>query len=86
MEDFSVLNGPTKDLGDNVTAKKIFNQFFDDDCFDEIVCYTIECACSKGDKNFTTNIRRPEVSLFLGLNILIRIHELAHVCMYWDSD
>ena len=33
---------------------------------------------------FTTT--RAEISAYLGLNILIGIHELPQLAMYWDSD
>ena len=84
VEEFSVRHGPTRDLGDNATAKDFFNRFIDDNYLDEIVRHTIAYARTKGDNNFSTN--RAEISAFLGLNILIGIHELPQLQMYWDSD
>ena len=84
VEEFSVRHGPSRDLGDNATAKDFFNLFINDEFLDEIVRHSIAYACSKGDANFVTN--RAEISAYLGLNILIGIHELPQLAMYWDSD
>ena len=84
VKQFSVRHGPTRDLEDNATAKDFFNQFIDDDYLDEIVRYSKAYARSKGDNNFTTN--HAEISAFLGLNILIGIHVLPQLYMYWDSE
>ena len=84
VEEFSVRHGPSRDLGDNATAKDFFNLFINDEFLDEIVRHSIAYARSKGDANFVTN--RAEISAYLGLNILIGIHELPQLAMYWDSD
>ena len=70
----------TRDLGENATAKVFFNVFIDDAYIDKIIPY----AHPKGDQMFTTT--RVEISAYLGLNILIKIHELRQLAMYWDSD
>lgn len=84
VRQFSVRHGPTSDLGDNATAKDFFSLFLDDAYIDEIVRFTVAYARSKGDRSFTTT--RAEISAYLGLNILIGIHELPQLAMYWDSD
>ena len=84
IEQFSISHGPTRDLGENATAKDFFNVFIDDTYIDEIVRHTVAYARSKGDQMFTTT--RAEISAYLGLNILIGIHELPQLVMYWDSD
>ena len=84
IEQFSISHGPTRDLGENATAKDFFNVFIDDAYIDEIVRHTIAYARSKGDQTFTTT--RAEISAYLGLNILIGIHELPQLALYWDSD
>ena len=84
VADFSLRHGPTKDLGENATSKDYFNQFLDDAYLEEIVRCSVAYARSKGDNNFTTN--RSEISAFLGLNILMGIHDLPQIQMYWDSD
>ena len=84
VEEFSVRHGPSRDLGDNATAKDFFNLFINDEFLDEIVRHSIAYARSKGDATFVTN--RAEISAYLGLNILIGIHELPQLAMYWDSD
>ena len=83
-EEFSIRHGPTKDLGDNANAKDFFDLFIDNAYLDEIVCNTVAYTCSKGDQTFVTN--RAEISAYLGLNILIVIHELPQLSMYWESD
>ena len=83
IEQFSISLGPTRDLGENATAKDFFNVFIDDAYIDEIVRHTVAYARSKGDQTFTTT--RAEISAYLGLNILIGIHELPQLAMYWDS-
>ena len=80
VEQFYVRHGPTRDLGDNATAKDFFNQFIDDDYLDEIVRHSKGYARSKVDNNFTTN--RAEISALLGLNIHIGIHEHPQLHMY----
>ena len=84
VEEFSIRRGPTRDLGENATAKDFFNVFIDDAYIDEDVRYTDAYAHPKGDQMFTTT--RVEISAYLGLNILIKIHELPQLAMYWDSD
>ena len=84
IEQFSISHGPTRDLGENATAKDFFNVFIDDTYIDEIVRHTVAYARSKGDQMFTTT--RAEISAYLGLNILIGIHELPQLVIYWDSD
>ena len=84
VEEFSSNSGPTQDLGENATAKDFFNLFIDDNYIDEIVRNTIVYARSQGDNKFTTN--RAEISAYFGLNILLGIHELPQLHMYWDSD
>ena len=84
VEEFSALHDPSRDLEDNVTIKDFFNLFINDEFPDEIVQHSIACARSKGDEVFVTN--RGEISAFLGLNILIGIHELPQLAMYWDCD
>ena len=81
---FQFRRDPTRDLGDNATAKDFFNIFINDDYLDEIIRCTVAYARSKGDQNFTTT--QAEISAYLGLNILIGIHELPQLAMYWDSD
>lgn len=80
VRQFSIRHGPTSDLGDNATAKDFFSLFLDDAYIDEIVRFTVAYARSKGDRTFTTT------RAYLGLNILIGIHELPQLAMYWDSD
>ena len=41
-------------------------------------------SSKKGDRSFTST--QAEISAYLGLNILIGIHELPQLAMYWDSD
>jgi len=77
-------HGPFRNLGDNARAKDFFNLFINDEFLDEIVRHSIAYACSKGDATFVTN--RAEISAYLGLNILIGIHKLPQLAMYWDSD
>ena len=84
VEEFSIRRGPTRDLGENATAKDFFNVFINDAYIDEIVRYTVAYACSKGDRSFTST--QAEISAYLGLNILIGIRELPQLAMYWDSD
>ena len=84
VEEFSVRHGPSRNLGDNATAKDFFNLFINDEFLDEIVRHSIASASSKGDAMFVTN--QAEISAYLGLNILIGIHELPQLAMYWDSD
>ena len=84
VEEFSVHHGPLRDLGDNATAKDFFNLFINDEFLDEIVWHSIAYARSKGDATCVTN--RAEISPYLGLNILIGIHQLPQLAMYWDSD
>ena len=84
VEEFSVRHGPSRNLGDNVTAKDFFNLFINDEFLDEIVRHSIAYGHSKGDATFVTN--RAEMSAYLGLNILIGIHELPQLAMYWDCD
>ena len=84
VEEFSVRHDPSRDLGDNAMAKDFFNLFINDKFLDEIVWHSIAYARSKGDATFVTN--RAEISAYLGLNILIGIHELPQLAMYWDSD
>ena len=84
VEEFSVPHGPTRDLGNDASAKDFFNLFIGDAYLDEIVRHTIAYARTKGDETFVTN--RAEISAYLGLNILIGIHELPQVAMFWDSD
>ena len=80
IEQFSISHGPTRDLGENATAKDFFNVLIDDAYIDEIVRHTVAYARSKGDQTFTTT--RAEISAYLGLNILIGIHELPQLAMY----
>ena len=54
VEEFSIRRGPTRDLGENATAKDFFNVFIDDAYIDEIVRYTVAYARSKGDRSFTS--------------------------------
>ena len=84
LRQFSIPHDLTRDLGDNATAKDFLSLFIDDAYIDEIVRFTVEYACSKGDRMFTTT--RVEISVYLGLNILIGIYELPQLAMYWDSD
>lgn len=84
VRQFSVRHGPTRDLGDNATAKDFFSLFLDDAHIDEIIRFTVAYARSKGDRTFATT--RAEISAYLGLNIPIGIHELPQLAMYWDSD
>ena len=84
VEEFSIRRGPPRDLGENATAKDFFNVFNNDAYIDEIVRYTVAYACLKGDRSFTST--QAEISAYLGLNILIGIHELPQLAMYWDSD
>ena len=51
---FSIPHGPTRDLGDNATAKDFFSMFTDDAFIDEIIRFTIAYARSKGDYTFIT--------------------------------
>jgi len=55
VEEFSVCHGPSRNLGDNATAKDFFNLFINDEFLDEIVCHSIAYARSKGDATFVTN-------------------------------
>ena len=84
VEEFSIRHGPTRDLGENTTAKDFFSVFIDNAYNDEIVRYTVAYARSKGDRTFTST--RAEISAYLGLNILIGIHKLPQLAIYWDSD
>ena len=70
----------TRDLGENATAKDFFNVFIDYAYIDKIIPYTDAYAHLKGDQMFTTT--RVEISAYLGLNILIKIHELPQLAMY----
>ena len=49
VSEFSIRHGPTRDLGDNATAKDFFNVFISDDYLDEVVRCTVAYARSKGD-------------------------------------
>lgn len=69
---------------DNGMAKDFFNVYISDDYLDKIVRCTIAYPCSKGGANFM--ITQAEISAYLGLNILIGIHELPQLALYWDSD
>lgn len=81
----STLNScPTQDLGENATTKDFFNFFIDDNYLDEIVRNIIAHVRSKGDSKFTTNCA--EISTYPELNILIGIHTLPQLHMYWDFD
>ena len=51
---FSIPHGPTRDLGDNATAKDFFNMFTDDAFIDEIIHFTVAYARLKGDRTFIT--------------------------------
>ena len=84
VEEFSIRHGPTRDLGENATAKDFFNVFINDAYIDEIVQYTVAYTRLKRDRLFTST--QGEISAYLGLNILIGIHELPQLAMYWDSD
>ena len=79
----SIYHGLTRDLGER-TDKDFFNLFIADDFTDEIIQFTVAYACSKGDHTFKTT--RVEISVYLGLNIFISIHELPQLAMYRDSD
>ena len=74
----------TRDLGENATAKDFLKVFIDDAYIDKIIPYNDAYAHPEGDQMFTTT--RVEISAYLGLNILIKIHELPQLAMYWDSD
>jgi len=67
VEEFSVRHGPSRNLGDNATAKDFFNLFINSEFLDEIVWHSTAYARSKGDATFVTN--RAEISAYLGLNI-----------------
>ena len=67
VEEFSVRHGPSRNLGDNATAKDFFNLFINSEFLDEIVWHSTAYARSKGDATFVTN--REEISAYLGLNI-----------------
>ena len=84
VEEFSVRHGPTKDLGGQATSKDFLNLFINDDYLDEIARCSVAYARSKGDESFVTN--RAEISAYLGLNILMGIHRLPQLEMFWDSD
>ena len=84
VEEFSVCLGPTKDLGGQATSKDFLNLFINDDYLDEIARCSVAYARSKGDESFITN--RAEISAYLGLNILMGIHRLPQLEMFWDSD
>ena len=84
VEEFSVRHGPSRNLGDNATAKDFFYLFINDEFLDETVWHSIAYDHLKGDATFVTN--QAEISAYLGLNILIGIHELPQLAMYWDSD
>ena len=84
VEEFSVRHGPTKDLGGQARSKDFLNLFINDDYLDEIVRCSVAYARSKGDESFVTN--RAEISAYLGLNILMGIHRLPQLDMFWDSD
>lgn len=84
IEEFTIPHGPSKDLGEGATPKDFFNLFIDDGYLDEVVRCTVAYARSKGDATFVTT--RAEISAYLGLNILMGIHRLPHVDMFWDSD
>jgi len=45
---------------------------------------SISYAHSKGYATFVAN--EADISAYLALNILIGIHKLAQLAMYWDSD
>lgn len=81
---FSIRHGSTRDLGDNATAKDFFNLVLDNAYIDKMVWFTAAYARWKGDRTFTTT--QAEISAYLRLNILIGIHELPQLSMYWDSD
>lgn len=72
-----------RDLRDNGTANIFIDDVFIVVYIDEIVQLTVACARSKGDWIFTTRV---EISAYLGLNILIGIHEPPQLAMYWDYD
>ena len=84
VEEFSVHHGPTKDLGGQATSKDFLNLFINDDYLDEIAQCSVAYARSKGDESFVTN--RAEISAYLRLNILMGIHCLPQLDMFWDSD
>ncbi|XP_044181437.1 piggyBac transposable element-derived protein 4-like [Acropora millepora] len=84
VEEFSVRHGPTKDLGGQATSKDFLNLFINDDYLDEIAQCSVAYARSKGDESFVTN--RAEISAYLGLNLLMGIHRLPQLEMFWDSD
>ena len=84
VEEFSVCHGPTKDLGGQATSKDFLNLFINDDYLDEIARCSVAYARSKGDESFVIN--RAEISAYLGLNILMGIHRLPQLEMFWDSD
>ena len=84
VEQLSICHGPTRDLGENATAKDFFNVFINDAYIDEIIWYTIAYAHLKGDRTLTTT--RAKISAYLRLNFLIGIHELPQLAMYWDSN
>ena len=84
VEEFVEMHGPTNNLGANATAKDFFDLFIDNSYLDDIVQKTIVFARFNGDREFSTT--RQEISAFFGLNILIGIHQLPTVSMYWDSD
>ena len=80
IEEFSALDGATKDLGDRATSTDFLNLFIDDDYLDEVVRCTIAYARSKGDATFATT--RAEISAYLGLNIYTGIHSLPQIDMF----
>ena len=84
IEEFSVRHGPTKDLGGQATSQDFLNLSINDDYPDEIARCSVAYARSKGDESFVTN--RAEISAYLGLNILMGIHRLPQLEMFWDSD
>ena len=84
VEEFSVRHGPTKDLDGQATSKDFLNLFINDDYLDEIALCSVAYARSKGDESLVTN--RAEISAYLGLNVLMGIHRLPQLEMFWDSD
>ena len=44
VEEFSVRHGPSRDLGDNATAKDFFNLFINNEFLDEIVRHSWKCT------------------------------------------
>ena len=72
VEEFSVLHGPTKDLGGQATSKDFLNLFINPDYLNEIARCSVAYARSKGDESFVTNWA--EISAYLRLNIFMGIN------------